>query len=105
MVTGGGSAPRREPDLPYNGLTLDRAAGRRGNAAWRRGVAERPGSLVIPMWRDKCLVSGAGRELVTMAVADCPGLGGNSEQEQRGPNTRCRKKRRKNGTARSHVCG
>ena len=76
MVTGGGSAPRREPDLPYNGLALDRAAGRRGSAAWRRGVAERPGSLVIPMWRDKCLVSGAGRELVTMAVADWPGLDG-----------------------------
>jgi NAD+ diphosphatase len=57
-------------DLPYNGLTLDRAAGRRGDEAWLRSVQERQDSLVIPLWRDKCLVSGDGRELVTIAAAD-----------------------------------
>lgn len=76
MVKDGGPALRRGPDLPYNGLTLDRAAGRRGDAAWRRDVQDRPGSLVIPLWRDKCLVSGAGRELVTMAATDFPGPAG-----------------------------
>jgi NAD+ diphosphatase len=55
-------------DLPYNGLALDRAAGRRGDEAWLRGLRERQDSLVIPLWRDKCLVS--GRELVTIAMAE-----------------------------------
>jgi NAD+ diphosphatase len=55
-------------DLPYNGLALDRAAGRRGDQAWLRGLRERQDSLVIPLWRDQCLVS--GRELVTIAMAD-----------------------------------
>lgn len=36
--------PRREPPLPYNSLALDRAAGRRGDEAWLRGVARHPGS-------------------------------------------------------------
>jgi NAD+ diphosphatase len=55
-------------DLPYNGLTLDRAAGRRGDEAWLRGLRERQDSLVIPLWRDQCLVS--GRELVTIAMTE-----------------------------------
>jgi NAD+ diphosphatase len=58
------------PDLPYNGLALDRAAGRRGDQAWLRGIQERQDSLIIPLWRDKCLVSGVGRELVTIAMGD-----------------------------------
>jgi hypothetical protein len=31
----------RKPLLPYNGLALDRAAGRRADDAWLRGVARR----------------------------------------------------------------
>lgn len=55
-------------DLPYNGLTLDRAAGRRGDDAWLRGLREHPDSLVIPLWRDQCLVSGG--DLVTIGMAE-----------------------------------
>ena len=57
-------------DLPYNGLALDRAAGRRGDEAWLRGLRERQDSLVIPLWRDQCLVSGPAGELVTIAMAE-----------------------------------
>jgi NADH pyrophosphatase NudC (nudix superfamily) len=57
-------------DLPYNGLALDRAAGRRGDEAWLRGLRERQDALVIPLWRDQCLVSGPDGELVTIAMAE-----------------------------------
>jgi NAD+ diphosphatase len=42
--------------LPYNGLALDRAAGRRGDPDWIRSVLAGPASRVIPFWRDSCLV-------------------------------------------------
>ncbi len=60
----------REPLLPYNGLALDRAAGRRSDEAWLRGVARRPGSRLLALWRDKCLVDASGREPVTIPMAD-----------------------------------
>jgi NAD+ diphosphatase len=44
--------------LPYNGLALDRAAGRRGDPAWVAGLLARPESSVLPFWQDKCLVTG-----------------------------------------------
>jgi NAD+ diphosphatase len=55
--------------LAYNGLALDRAAGRRGDPAWIRAVLARPGSRVIPFWRDSCLVRGAGGPQPVMLAA------------------------------------
>lgn len=57
--------------LAYNGLALDRAAGRRGDPAWIQAVLARPGSRVVPFWRDSCLVRGAaGPAPVVLAVPD-----------------------------------
>lgn len=42
--------------IAYNGLPLDRAGGRRGDAAWLARVRDRAGSTVLPLWRDRCLV-------------------------------------------------
>ena len=64
----------REPLLPYNGLALDRAAGRRSDEAWLRGVARRPGSRLLALWRDKCLVDASGREPVTIPMAGAGAL-------------------------------
>lgn len=47
-----------EPELAYNGLALDRAAGQRDDPAWVAEVAARTDSSVIAFWRDKCLVRG-----------------------------------------------
>jgi NAD+ diphosphatase len=66
-------ADQREPPLPYNGLGLDRGAGRRGDETWLRGVARHPGSRLLALWRDKCLVDASG-EPVTMAMAGAGGL-------------------------------
>jgi NAD+ diphosphatase len=65
-------AEMSEPCLPYNGLALDRAAGNRGDAAWIEMILNRPGSQLIPFWREKCLVSGApaaGRQPAILAAA------------------------------------
>ena len=59
----------REPLLPYNGLALDRAAGWRADDAWLRGVARRPGSRLLALWQDKCLVDASGLEPVTLPAA------------------------------------
>ena len=40
-----------EPPLPYNGLALDRAAGRRSDETWLRGVARLPGSRLLALWQ------------------------------------------------------
>jgi NAD+ diphosphatase len=56
--------------LPYNGLALDRAAASRADPGWVDAVLARPGSTVIPFWRDKCLVAGAGRQPVSLAGRD-----------------------------------
>jgi NAD+ diphosphatase len=42
--------------LAYNGLALDRAPGQRADPGWIEAVLARPGSRVIPCWRDGCLV-------------------------------------------------
>ena len=65
-----GGPPPGEPPLPYNGLALDRAAGRRGDETWLRGVARRPGSRLLALWRDRCLVDSAGAPvMIAMAGA------------------------------------
>ncbi|MFF7181306.1 NAD(+) diphosphatase [Streptomyces sp. NPDC008121] len=42
--------------MHYTGLDLDRAGGRRTDAAWITGLAARPGTRVVPLWQDQCLV-------------------------------------------------
>ncbi|MGW0518743.1 NAD(+) diphosphatase [Crossiella sp. NPDC003009] len=44
--------------IAYNGLPLDRAGGHRGDPAWLAEVRARPGSTVLPLWRDRCLTTG-----------------------------------------------
>jgi NAD+ diphosphatase len=70
------TAPRHEPPLPYNGLALDRGAGRRADEDWLHGIAGHPGSRMLALWRDKALVGGSGREPVTIAMADAGALAG-----------------------------
>jgi NAD+ diphosphatase len=55
-----------EPRLPYNGLRLDRAAGLRGDEKWLQAVRQHPGSRVIPLRGDQCLVRQPGPDLVTL---------------------------------------
>jgi NAD+ diphosphatase len=68
------------PPLPYNGLALDRAAGRRADEAWLRRVAGQPGSRALALWRDKALVGGSGAEPVTIAMAAAAGLAGGDRE-------------------------
>ncbi len=53
--------------LPYNGLALDRAAGRRADPAWVDALLARQDCRVIPFWRDKCLVAGSAPAPVSLA--------------------------------------
>ncbi|CRK57337.1 NADH pyrophosphatase [Alloactinosynnema sp. L-07] len=52
--------------LPYTGLTLDRAGANRADASWLADLLAHPDSTVIPYWRDQVLASG-GRPLWTGA--------------------------------------
>jgi NAD+ diphosphatase len=61
------SAPA--PVLAYSGGGLDRAAARRGDDAWLAAARADPASRVLPMWRDRCLVDGAGPLALTGAAA------------------------------------
>ena len=74
----------REPLLPYNGLALDRAAGWRADDAWLRGVARRPGSRLLALWQDKCLVDASGLEPVTIPMAGAGALLGPSDEGSAG---------------------
>ncbi len=65
----GQPGPPREPLLPYNGLALDRAAGRRADEAWLRAVARHPGSRLLALWRDKCLVDASGQPVMIALAA------------------------------------
>ncbi|QLQ38401.1 NAD(+) diphosphatase [Micromonospora robiginosa] len=55
--------------VAYGGGWLDRAAALRGDAAWLAERLSDPGSVVLPLWRDRCLVD-AGRALVRPAAVD-----------------------------------
>jgi NAD+ diphosphatase len=44
--------------LPYNGLTLDRAAGLREDPGWLDKIRLRDGARTVVFWQDKCLVAG-----------------------------------------------
>ena len=44
--------------LTYSGGYLDRASDRRSDPDWVAALADAPGTRMIPVWRDYCLVSG-----------------------------------------------
>jgi NAD+ diphosphatase len=44
--------------VPYTGLGLDRATGRRGDPAWVAALAADPLARIRPLWHDQCLVAG-----------------------------------------------
>ena len=48
----------RETALTYSGGTLDRASNQRTDPAFLAATLAAPGSRVIPMWRDRCIISG-----------------------------------------------
>jgi NAD+ diphosphatase len=61
-------APPARQRLPYTGLALDRAAGQRGDGAWLDAVRARAGSRLLPLWRDRCMVTGTGAGPVTLPL-------------------------------------
>ncbi|HEY7879830.1 MAG TPA: NAD(+) diphosphatase [Streptosporangiaceae bacterium] len=68
------ATPPAFPRLPYTGRALDRAAGQRGDGAWLDGVRTRPGTRLVPLWRDRCLVTAAGAGPVTLPLAGAADL-------------------------------
>lgn len=42
--------------MPYCGIALDRASNQRTDSAWLKQLRNMPDSVVIPVWRDQCLV-------------------------------------------------
>jgi len=48
----------RETVLTYSGGVIDRAANQRSDPGWIDTTLADPGTRLIPMWRDQCLVSG-----------------------------------------------
>jgi NAD+ diphosphatase len=48
----------RETALAYSGGTIDRASNQRTDPAFLDATRAAPGSRVIPMWQDRCIVSG-----------------------------------------------
>jgi len=48
----------REAVLAYCGGTIDRASNQRTDPAFLRATLAAPGARVIPMWQDRCIVSG-----------------------------------------------
>jgi NAD+ diphosphatase len=59
-------------ELPYTVGGLDRGGSRRGDEQWISGLLAGPAAAVIPMWRDSCLIDGAGR--VRWCAAQAAGL-------------------------------
>ncbi|MEU2616012.1 NAD(+) diphosphatase [Micromonospora sp. NPDC007271] len=62
-----------ERSLAYGGGWLDRAAGSRTDPAWLAARLADRASVVLPLWRDRCLVS-ADRRPVRPAAVDAAGL-------------------------------
>ena len=55
--------------LTYTGGWLDRAGDRRADAKWLDSLLNSPGAMLIPFWRDQCLVSGDPPVPVTLPAA------------------------------------
>jgi NAD+ diphosphatase len=73
------AAPRREAVLAYSGGTLDRAANQRTDPAWVDAILAAPGTRLIPMWRDQCVVSGDAVPVVLPAARAAPVLAAAAE--------------------------
>ena len=58
MIPGTSSTAGRAGAVPYDGLSLDRATGRRADSAWVASLTADPRARVRPLWRDQCLVTG-----------------------------------------------
>jgi NAD+ diphosphatase len=62
----------RETVLAYSGGTVDRAANLRTDPAFLDATLAAPGARLIPMWRDRCVVSG---EPAVPAILPAAGAG------------------------------
>jgi len=47
--------------LPYADSGLDRGGSRRADQRWISGLLAEQATVILPMWRDSCLIDGAGR--------------------------------------------
>lgn len=54
--------------MPYSSVPLDRASDRRADAEWIARHWSDPGSRVVPLWRDECLVSGGTAAVVPSSL-------------------------------------
>ncbi len=55
--------------LPYSGGPVDRASNQRTDPAWVDATLAAAGARVIPMWQDRCIVSGEPAVPVILAAA------------------------------------
>ncbi len=60
------------PQLPYADSGLDRGGPRRADERWISGLLAGEATVIIPMWRDSCLIDSAGR--VRRCAPDTAGL-------------------------------
>lgn len=67
---GPSSAANRRAAIPYAGLDLDRATGRRDDPAWIASLAADPRARIRPLWRDQCLVAGEPPMPLELPVGD-----------------------------------
>ena len=68
----------RETVLAYSGGVIDRAANQRSDPSWIDATLADPGTRLIPMWRDQCLVSG---EPAVPAILPAAAAGGRLGRE------------------------
>jgi len=66
----------RETVLAYSGGTIDRASNQRTDPAFLAATLAAPGSRVIPMWRDRCIVSGDPAVPVILTASGASGASG-----------------------------
>jgi NAD+ diphosphatase len=68
------NARGREPVLAYSGGTIDRAGNQRPDPAWVDAILAAEGARLIPMWRDRCLVSGEPAAPVILPVTEAEAI-------------------------------
>jgi hypothetical protein len=56
--------------LTYSGGWLDRVSARRSDPRWIEGLLAAPGTRLLTLGQDQCLVSGSPPEPVTRPVGD-----------------------------------
>ena len=59
----------REAVLAYSGGTIDRASNQRADPGWVAATLAGPGARLIPMWQDRCIVSGEPAVPAILAAA------------------------------------